>query len=108
MEGPSPTKHASTAGVDDNVVKRLNADIERLQRQLGESQTKLKEKEDKLTAANLKIEQYEAGRLQLTDTAQSAHYHEVVPSASVCIPSDLSLCGSFHIDTGIELFICFQ
>merc|ERR1711972_343747 len=65
MEGPSSTKHASTAGVDDNVVKRLNADIERLQRQLGESQTKLKEKQDKLTAANLKIEQYEAGRLQL-------------------------------------------
>ena len=105
MEGPSSSKHVSTAGADDNAVDQHNADNERLRRQLEEIQKKLQEKDrklkdreeelknkdEKLAAANLKIEQYEADRLQLTAAAQSNHHHEIVPSASVCVPSHLSL-----------------
>ena len=92
MEGPSPSEHASTARADDNAVGRLNAENERLRQQLA--------------AANLKIEQYEANRLQMTAAAQPVHHHEAVASTSVCFVR--SLCASFHIDVGIECLSFFN
>ena len=89
MKGPSPSEHASTAGADDNAVGRLNAENERLRQQLA--------------AANLKIEQYEANRLQMTAAAQPVHHHEAVASASVCILIDLFVV---HFISMLVLNVC--
>ena len=92
MEVPSPSGLASTVeAVDDDVLERLNADIQRLRQQL-------EDKEEKLAAAKLKNQQNEGDRLQRIAGTEPVIHHEAVPSASVCIPFDLSLCGPFHID----------
>ena len=103
MEGLSPSKHDSTAGADDHEVAQNKDDVASLRQQLEESQKKLKDREEQLAAAKLKIQRYE-DRLKVTAGSEPIHLNDDVASASVCVSL---LYGSFHIDFGIVHFTCF-